>query len=908
MVRDLGIIEPGTTLYLPFHTFDSNDPTASVTLTGLATTDIEIYKDGGTTQRASDAGYALLDTDGIDFDGITGIHGLSINLADNTTAGFYAAGSQYWVVISSVTVDAATVNFILATFRIGYQNAVLNTTIATLSSQTSFTLTAGPAEDDALNGREVVIHDVASAVQKGFAVILDYTGSTKTVTLVAGTTFTAAATDNISVLDRAPLQPTVTGRTLDVSSGGEAGIDWANVGTPGSTVSLSATTVATVTTTTTATNVTTVNGLAANVITAAAIANGAIDAATFAADVDAEILSYLVDDATRIDASALNTASGTTIPAINTKIGTPSDLGSGATVALNLSDVHNHTTDIVDAVTIFAGTADSGSTTTLVDSALTQADADYWVGNWVKFTSGTLIGQTRLITDFVPGTDTITFWPATTQAVSAHDYVIIPAAHVVLADVPHGGTNATITLDALSVNDATSLAGVTISSNLSVGGTTTLTGAVSATNASNDIRGINSLTSTALHQIFNHDASTNTTNSTLGAIVNDLENGGRTDLILDDILADTAVIGALGAGLTAIIGADGDTLKTLSDQIDGLSTSAAPQLLLNTTIATLATQTSFTLTAGSADNDAYNGGIIVVTDQSTATQKAVGTISDYVGSTKTITLSADPAIFTMAVGDTVDILAAIGSAPTVTQIRQEMDSNSTQLAAIVADTNELQADWANGGRLDLILDARASQTSVDTIDGIVDAILVDTAEIGAAGAGLTAADDAVIAAIAALNNLSAAAVTAAVWAADVNANDNTVGSFGDFFGQTYQAATVDTPNTLATLATQTSVNTIDDFLDTEVAAIKAKTDLIPAAPAAVGDIPTAIQNADALLNRSITNTQDTADVHSLTTVVLAMLESSMSGTTWTIRKTGGTTFTTKTITVDAGADPITGVT
>ncbi len=41
------------------------------------------------------------------------------------------------------------------------------------------------------------------------------------------------------------------------------------------------------------------------------------------------------------------------------------------------------------------------------------------------------------------------------------------------------------------------------------------------------------------------------------------------------------------------------------------------------------------------------------------------------------------------------------------------------------------------------------------------------------------------------------------------------------------------------LATQASVNTIDDFLDTEVAAIKAKTDLIPAAPAAVGDIPTA---------------------------------------------------------------------
>jgi hypothetical protein len=38
-------------------------------------------------------------------------------------------------------------------------------------------------------------------------------------------------------------------------------------------------------------------------------------------------------------------------------------------------------------------------------------------------------------------------------------------------------------------------------------------------------------------------------------------------------------------------------------------------------------------------------------------------------------------------------------------VRSEMDSASTQLAAIAADTNELQTDWTNGGRLDLILDS-----------------------------------------------------------------------------------------------------------------------------------------------------------------------------------------------------------
>jgi hypothetical protein len=90
----------------------------SVTLTGLAVTDIEIYKDGSVTQRASDNGYTLLDTDGIDFDGITGIHGFSIDLADNTTAGFFAAGHFYSVVVSAVTVDSQTVNFVAAEFDI----------------------------------------------------------------------------------------------------------------------------------------------------------------------------------------------------------------------------------------------------------------------------------------------------------------------------------------------------------------------------------------------------------------------------------------------------------------------------------------------------------------------------------------------------------------------------------------------------------------------------------------------------------------------------------------------------------------------------------------------------------------------------------------------------------------------
>lgn len=195
---NLGLVKPGETIYLPWATFAAatGAPTA---MTNLAVGDIKVYKNGSTTERASTSGFTLLDTDGQDFDALTGINGVSIDLADNTTAGFWEAGARYVVVIGDVTADAQTLRFVWGTFQIGVNGATLNTSIASLSSQTSFTLTAGPAEDDALNGCVVYMHDVASSVQGGFAVVNDYTGSTKTVTLTAGTTYTAAATDNISV-------------------------------------------------------------------------------------------------------------------------------------------------------------------------------------------------------------------------------------------------------------------------------------------------------------------------------------------------------------------------------------------------------------------------------------------------------------------------------------------------------------------------------------------------------------------------------------------------------------------------------------------------------------------------------------------------------------------------------------
>lgn len=52
-----------------------------------------------------------------------------------------------------------------------------------------------------------------------------------------------------------PLIPTTAGRTLDVSAGGEAGVDWANVGSPTTVLNLSGTTIKTATDLATAINI-----------------------------------------------------------------------------------------------------------------------------------------------------------------------------------------------------------------------------------------------------------------------------------------------------------------------------------------------------------------------------------------------------------------------------------------------------------------------------------------------------------------------------------------------------------------------------------------------------------------------------------------------------------------------------
>tara|TARA_R100001163_G_C5068498_1_gene208963 strand:- start:10163 stop:12442 length:2280 start_codon:yes stop_codon:yes gene_type:complete len=194
----------------------------------------------------------------------------------------------------------------------------------------------------------------------------------------------------------------------------------------------------------------------------------------------------------------------------------------------------------------------------------------------------------------------------------------------------------------------------------------------------------------------------------------DWANGGRLDLLLDsviskvdvidgivdNILVDTAEIGTAGAGLTAVPWNSSWDAEVQSECNDALVAIGLDHLV----------------SASVAGSDVVDDSIIakLVSKESTADW------DDYVNTTDSLQALRDR-------GDSAWTTGGGGSAPTVAEIRAEMDSNSTQLAAIVADTNELQADWVNGGRLDLLLDSAISK--IDVVDGIVDTILVDTNEL-----------------------------------------------------------------------------------------------------------------------------------------------------------------------------------
>lgn len=106
----IGDFAEGTTLR---HFWSTNGPDGS-SITRATDGSIRIYKDSSDTQRTSSNGV----TDAEDVDSLTGTHRLTVDLADNTDAGFYAAGHDYHAVIVGAVIDGITVNVPLCSWSI----------------------------------------------------------------------------------------------------------------------------------------------------------------------------------------------------------------------------------------------------------------------------------------------------------------------------------------------------------------------------------------------------------------------------------------------------------------------------------------------------------------------------------------------------------------------------------------------------------------------------------------------------------------------------------------------------------------------------------------------------------------------------------------------------------------------
>jgi hypothetical protein len=191
---------------------------------------------------------------------------------------------------------------------------------------------------------------------------------------------------------------------------------------------------------------------------------------------------------------------------------------------------------------------------------------------------------------------------------------------------------------------------------------------------------------------------------------------------------------------------------------------------------------------------------------------------------------------------------------TLSTIEGKVDTVDTNVDSVLADT---------GTTLPSTLST--IEGKIDTVDNNVDAVLVDT--------GTT-----------------------------LPSTLSTIEGKVDVVDSNVDAVLVDTGTTIpATLSTMDGkIDTLDTVADSILS--DTGTDGVVLSTATLNSI------ADAILKRDVDNVEATANEHTLATIILCILESSRSSTTWTIKRSdGATTHVTKTLTLNASAQPVTGV-
>lgn len=192
---------PGSVVRLPFNAFSSDDPAASVTVAGLDTAAVQVYKDAGLAQRTSDAGESVV----VDFDGIVGRHYVSVDTSDPLTPGFFTGGGHFDVAIDGLTIDGGAINVWAGSFSLGHEGSILDTYISAITSQTRFEIPVGPATADAFNGCPVLFFAEGSAFEFKEGYIRDYSVATGLECILGADPggFTIGVNDSVSILPQA---------------------------------------------------------------------------------------------------------------------------------------------------------------------------------------------------------------------------------------------------------------------------------------------------------------------------------------------------------------------------------------------------------------------------------------------------------------------------------------------------------------------------------------------------------------------------------------------------------------------------------------------------------------------------------------------------------------------------------
>lgn len=737
-MKHLGDYDAGGVLYTKFTTYR---PSTGAPFTLAGTPVVSIYKDGSLTQGTT--GVTLT----VDFDGVTGLHHLAIDTSADGT--FFSAGSHFEAVITTGTVDSVS---------------VVGSCIASFSLR----------KDSAL-------------------------------------------------------KPTVAARTLDVSAGGEAGLDWANIGSPTTAVNLSGTNIDTDQVVASVTGA--VGSVTGNVggSVASVGANG-ISAASLAADAGTEIGTAVWVTTTRELTSGANIvlAKGTGVTGFNDldAAGVRSAVGlATANLDTQLAAIDSKTTNLpsdpADQSLIIAAT---NSIAALIGTpAGVSLSADV-----ASVQSDTNDLQARVPAALISGRMDVTV-----GAMQADVLTSTALASSAVTEIQTGLS----TLDAAGVRAAVGLASANLDTQLAaiddavdteVAAIKAVTDKVDATLENTSDGWI--FTAAALQQapvtsaptaadiadavwdepIAAHAAVSGSTAEALSAAgsggdpwITALPGGysaGQAGYIVGNFL-DAAVSSRASASDLATVAGYVDTevaaIKAVTDKLDGtLELSSDGQIF--TAAALQNAPTSGGLDAAgvraaiglaSANLDTQLDALPTNAELSSALSAADDAVLAVLGTPAGASIAADVAAVQADTNDIQSRLPAALISGRIDATVGAMQANVMTAAAAAADlTTELQSGLATASALST-LDGK-----VDTIDGVVDAILVDTAEIGVAGAGLTA------------------------------------------------------------LASAANLAIVAGYIDTEVAAIKAKTDLLPASPASTSDIPSAAAIADAVHDEVVEGT------------------------------------------------------